>query len=424
MVIWRIFYNFTSDSKAHNMIQKSPPDMLSQCDLAFMASLNERDRRHFIATKAEQLKANGVSYRKFSKIMGTSTNTIRKSIKELQSGPDLPSGRIRREGGGRKREVLKHPEWTKAVVEIIEPHTAGLPQDESVVWISLNTKQIMDELKSRGIDISRYLVKQILGSLQLRERSFYKDLPMKDVKDRNEQFEQIALVRKAATDINIPIISADTKKKEMTGIFKRPGKALSKGKLKAFDHDFATFSEGQIVPHGIYDVTKNTGYMTIGTSHDTSKFFCENIERVWNEHLKSQYPEAGTIVILCDGGGSNSSSHKIVKQDLMDLADRLNMRLLVIHYPPYCSKFNPIEHRLFSQITRSWQGAPLMSVEDAAERARRTTTKAGLKVYVHINTDVYETKRKVDRFYSERLKRQVVFAPKLGKWNYLIKPNY
>lgn len=178
------------------------------------------------------------------------------------------------------------------------------------------------------------------------------------------------------------------------------------------------------IQNGIYDVTKNTGYMTIGTSHDTSKFFCKNIERVWNEHLKSQYPEARTIVILCDGGGSNSSSQKIVKQDLMDLVDRLNMRLLVIHYPPYCSKFNPIEHRLFSKITRSWQGAPLMSVEDAAERARRTTTKAGLKVYVHINTDVYETKRKVDRFYSERLKRQVVFAPKLGKWNYLIKPNY
>lgn len=424
MVIWRIFRNFMGDFKTHNMVQKSPPDMLSQCDLAFMASLNERDRRHFIATKAEQLKANGISYRKISKIMGISTHTIRKSIKELQSGPVLPSSRIRREGGGRKREVPQHPEWTKAVLEIIEPHTAGLPQNESVVWISLSIKQIIDELESRGHDISRYLVKQILGSLQLRERSFYKELPMKEVKDRNEQFEQIASVRKAATDINLPIISVDTKKKEMTGNFKRPGKALSKDKLIAFDHDFSTFGNGQIVPHGIYDVTTNTGYMTIGTSHDTSKFVCENIERVWNGHLRERYPDAGTIVILCDGGGSNSSSHKIVKQDLMDLADRLGIRLLVIHYPPYCSKFNPIEHRLFSQITRSWQGAPLMSVEEAAERARRTKTKAGLKVYVHINTDVYETKRKVDGSYSERLKRQVVFAPKLGKWNYLIKPNY
>lgn len=396
--------------------------MLSQCDLAFMAGLNERDRRLFIGTKAEQLKANGVSYRKISNNMGISTHTIRKSFKELRFGTDLPEGRVRHEGGGRKRDVPRHPEWTEAVKEIIEPHTAGLPQDEGVVWISLSIKQIMDELKSLGIDISRYLVKQILDSLHLRERSFYKELPMKEVKDRNEQFEQIASVRKAATDINIPVISVDTKKKEMAGNFKRPGKALSNGSPKAFDHDFATFSQGQIVPHGIYDVRANTGYMTIGTSHNTSKFACESIERVWNEHLRDLYPEAGTIVILCDGGGSNSSRHKIVKQDLMDLADRLGIRLLVTHYPPYCSKFNPIEHRLFSQITKSWQGAPLMSVEDAAERARRTTTKTGLKVKVHINTKVDETKRKVDASYYERLKRQVVFAPQLGKWNYLIKP--
>jgi len=219
--------------------------MLSQCDLAFMAGLNERDRRLFIGTKAEQLKANGVSYRKISNNMGISTHTIRKSFKELRFGTDLPEGRVRHEGGGRKRDVPRHPEWTEAVKEIIEPHTAGLPQDEGVVWISLSIKQIMDELKSLGIDISRYLVKQILDSLHLRERSFYKELPMKEVKDRNEQFEQIASVRKATTDINIPVISVDTKKKEMAGNFKRPGKALSNGSPKAFDHDFATFRKAQ-----------------------------------------------------------------------------------------------------------------------------------------------------------------------------------
>ena len=122
-------------------------------------------------------------------------------------------------------------------------------------------------------------------------------------------------------------------------------------------------------------MNKNVGYMTIETSHDNSRFVCANIERVWEKHLKDQYPDARTLVILCDGGGSDSSSHRIVKQDLMDLSDRLGIRLLVVHYPPYCSKFNPIEHRLFSQITRSWRGAPLMSVEQAADRAARTTTK-------------------------------------------------
>ncbi|MCQ2125853.1 MAG: ISAzo13 family transposase [Bacteroidaceae bacterium] len=168
---------------------------------------------------------------------------------------------------------------------------------------------------------------------------------------------------------------------EMLGNFKREGKALSTGRLKSLDHDFATFSDGQIFPHGIYDVTRNVGYMTLGISHDTSRFVCDNIARVWREHLREQYPDAHTLVILCDGGGSNSSSHIIVKQDLMNLADRLGIRLLVVHYPPYCSMFNPIEHRLFSQITRSWSGAPLMSLQNAAQRAAMTTTKTGFKSF-------------------------------------------
>lgn len=171
---------------------------------------------------------------------------------------------------------------------------------------------------------------------------------------------------------------------------------MALGQPKSFDHDFGTFSDCQIVPHGIYDVTKNVGYMTIGTSHDTSKFVCDNIERVWNQHLQAQYPAANTIVVLCDGGGSNASFHRIVKQDLMDLASKLDMNLLVMHYPPYCSKYNPIEHRLFSQITRSWSGAPLLSLEDAARRATETTTSKGLIVYVDINNKTYDIKRSID----------------------------
>ncbi len=162
--------------------------------------------------------------------------------------------------------------------------------------------------------------------------------------------------------------------------------------------------------------------MTLGISHDTSRFVCDYIARVWEQHLKWQYPDAHTLVILCDGGGSNSSAHRIVKQDLMDLANKLGIRLLVVHYPPYCSKFNPIEHRLFSQITRSWSGAPLMSLQNAADRAAMTTTKKGLKVHVHINSKTYDIKRPIDESYQKRLARQVVFAQELGKWNYLVEP--
>ena len=404
------------------MTKKAPPEVLSPSDLAYMSTLNERDRRWFLATKAADLKAQGFSYRKISKNMGTSTHTFQKGRQELLCGEGPGDGRIRKAGAGRRSTLPQHPEWTRAVVQIIEPHTAGLPQDENVVWISLNVTQIMNELAAIGYDISRYFVNQILDSLGLRERSFYKDLPMKDVKDRNEQFEKIDAIRKEATNVGLPIISIDTKKKEMLGNFKREGKALSTGRLKSLDHDFATFSDGQIVPHGIYDVTRNVGYMTLGISHDTSRFVCDNIARVWREHLREQYPDAHTLVILCDGGGSNSSSHRIVKQDLMNLADRLGIRLLVVHYPPYCSKFNPIEHRLFSQITRSWSGAPLMSLQNAAQRAAMTTTKTGLKVFIHVNSKSYDIMRPIDESYQKRLAQQVILAPELGKWNCLVKP--
>ena len=404
------------------MITKAPPEVLSPSDLAYMSTLNERDRRWFLATKAADLKAHGFSYRKVSKIMGTSTHTLQNGRQELLSGEGPGDGRIRRTGAGRKSVLPQHPEWTQAVVQIIEPHTAGLPQDENVVWISLSVTQIMNELSKAGYDISRYFIRQILDSLGLRERSFYKDLPMKDIKNRDEQFQRISSIREEAETVGLPIISIDTKKKEMLGNFKREGKAFSNGQPLAYDHDFSTFSDGQIVPHGIYDVTRNVGYMTLGISHDTSKFVCDNIARVWREYLKKQYPTAHTLVILCDGGGSNSSAHRIVKQDLMDLANKLGIRLLVVHYPPYCSKFNPIEHRLFSQITRSWSGAPLMSLQNAADRAAMTTTKKGLKVHVHINSKSYDIKRPIEESYQKRLARQVVFAPELGKWNYLIKP--
>ena len=404
------------------MITKAPPEVLSPSDLAYMSTLNERDRRWFLATKAADLKAHGLSYRKVSKIMGTSTHTLQNGRRELLSGEGPSDGRIRRTGAGRKSVLPQHPEWTQAVVQIIEPHTAGLPQDENVVWISLSVTQIMNELFEAGYDISRYFVRQILDSLGLRERSFYKELPMKEVKNRDEQFQRISSIREEAEAVGLPIISIDTKKKEMLGNFKREGKAFSNSQPLAYDHDFSTFSDGQIVPHGIYDVTRNVGYMTLGISHDTSKFVCDNIARVWREYLKEQYPTAHTLVILCDGGGSNSSEHRIVKQDLMDLANKLGIRLLVVHYPPYCSKFNPIEHRLFSQITRSWSGAPLMSLQNAADRAAMTTTKKGLKVHVHINSKTYDIKRPIEESYQKRLARQVVFAPELGKWNYLVKP--
>ena len=177
------------------------------------------------------------------------------------------------------------------------------------------------------------------------------------------------------------------------------------------------------MPHGIYDIARTTGYLSIGTCHDTSEFVCDNIERVWNNQLRQLYPDAGMLVVLCDGGGSNSSRHHIVKQDFMDLADRIGMKILVMHYPPYCSKFNPIEHRLFSQITRSWSEAPLYTAADACRRTADTVTRKELKVFAEIVDKAYETGREVRESFHDRLANQVVFDKALHNWNYLISPS-
>lgn len=399
------------------METKPSPDMSSPAILAFVSELDECQRRHYAAT----LAMSSMNIHEVTKNMRISKNTIYKGIAELKSGYRPPNGRVRRDGGGRKTLLSHHPEWLDALKVVIAPRTAGLPQDKDVVWVSMSIPRITEKMAEAGYGVSEYIVRQMLEQMGFRHRSFIKDLPMKDVEERDAQFQNIADIRERATEINLPIISMDTKKKELVGNFKRDGKVLAIGQPRSLDHDFATFSDGQIVPHGIYDVTKNVGYMTIGTSHDTSQFACDNIERIWNGHLKNQYPEANTMVILCDGGGSNSSSHRIVKQDLMRLASQLDMNLLVMHYPPYCSKHNPIEHRFFPHITHSWAGAPLLSVEDAAARAAETTTTKGLKVYVDINTKTYDIQRPIEASFEKDCKRRVIPMEVLSKWNYLIK---
>ena len=401
------------------MLTKAPPAVLTTQKKLFMSQLNECQKRQFLGTEALALGRRGVC--EVTQFFGVSKTTVYNSINEIKSGYSPEPGRIRRPGGGRKRLLDSHPEWFEAFNLVIGPRIAGLPQNEEVIWVSMSAPEFARKMADKGCEVSEYIVRQILEQLGFRRRSFTKDLPMKDVKDRDAQFLNIADLREKFAAIGIPVLSTDTKKKELVGNFKRDGKVLAIGHPKSLDHDFATFSDGQIVPHGIYDVTKNVGYMTIGTSHDTSKFVCDNIERVWNAHLKEQYPEANTIVILCDGGGSNSSSHRIVKQDLMKLAFRLDMNLLVMHYPPYCSKYNPIQHRLFSQITRSWSGVPLLSIEDAARRAAETTTSKGLTVYVDINTKTYDIQRPIDESYERERRRRIIPMDALPKWNYLVK---
>ena len=403
------------------MIPKYPPDEFVKATIEYMKTLDEYQRRIHLATLSLEYGRHGVAL--VCELFGVSKTTVYKGIQELNIGYKPDNDCVRRCGGGRKKTLDKRPDMKEQIIAAIEANTAGLPQDDTVRWLAISITGLLAVLHDSGIDTSRYIVQQVLDELGYRRRSFKKDLPMKTVEGRDEQFNKIGAVRKECQENGIPVFSIDTKKKELIGNFKRSGQVICQGKPKAFDHDFATFADGQLVPYGIYDTQENNGYLVLGQDHDTSQFACDNFELVWNLHLREKYPHADTIVILCDGGGSNSSSHRIVKQDFMALAERIGMTIIVMHYPPYCSKFNPIEHKLFAHISRSWSGAPLMSLKDAKERAERTTTSKGLTVHVNVNERIYETGRKVNEQYSEDVRRRIVFDAQLPKWNYKILPS-
>lgn len=387
--------------------------------MKYMSQLNEKLKRRFLATKAVPLGRHGVTW--VAEASGVNRDTIYKGIHELKADEQTPKGRVRKPGGGKKRLLDKEPVLLEVFDDIVEAHTAGLPQDDSVRWVSLTIPQIRGIFKERGIDISDYHVRQMVAVRGFKKRSFVKSRTLKDDKDRDAQFRKINSLTEQCLSQGIPVLSIDTKKHEMIGNFKRSGKVICKGHPKALDHDFLSFADGKIVPHVIYDIAANTGYLTIGTSHDTAKFVCDNIARVWTEHLQWQYPDADTVCLLCDGGGANSCLHHIFKQELMRLARTIGMNILVIHYPPYCSKYNPIEHRMFAPITRSWSGAPLLSVEMARQRAASTKTSKGLKVYATINDKSYETKTPIEATFESDKQKYIIFDDCMPKWNYLVK---
>ncbi len=392
-------------------------EVFSETELTFMKQLDEHQYRLFCASRAISLGTHGVAA--VCAAISISKNTVYRGIHELKANVMPPKGRVRVPGGGRKSTLDKHPELLAMFDDIVQNNTAGLPQDDTVTWLDLTAKQIQQKFKEH--EISLYIVRKMIKLRGFKKRSFHKTKTLKDVKDRDAQFKRIMATRLHCILHGIPILSVDTKKKEMLGNFKRAGKVFSQGKLAAFDHDFNSFSDGTIIPHGIYDVERNVGYITIGNSHDTAQFVCDNIARVWKEYLQWEYPDATAICILCDGGGSNSASHHIFKQELMRLAASLGVDIIMAHYPPYCSKFNPIEHNLFAHITRAWSGVPLLSAEYACKKANETTTSKGLVVNASINTNVYQTQRTLDDSYMSERQKRIIFDELLPKWNYIVR---
>jgi hypothetical protein len=391
-------------------IEKQMQEMFSR--------LSEKDKRLYAGVEALKFSYGGISY--IAQLFACSRNTILRGIIELGAKETIPRKRDRKGGGGRKLVIEKQADINDVFLSVLKEHTAGDPMDEKVKWTNLTKADIAAELVKKGFKVSRNIVKKLLKKHDYVKRKPFKNIAAGSHVNRNAQFERIAELRTSYEAAGNPVVSVDSKKKELIGNLSRDGKIYTTETIEVFDHDFPSLAEGVAIPHTVYDTVQNKAYVTIGTSRDTSEFACDSIRQWWNNHGRLLYPCAISILMLMDGGGSNSSRHYIFKQDLQALVDELGIDIRVAHYPPYTSKWNPIEHRVFPHITRTLQGMVLTSHQITKELIERATTKTGLSVVACILNKVYETKRKVAAGFKESMR--ILFDNILGQWNYVATP--
>ena len=383
-------------------------------------SLSEKDRRRYAAAEAIKLGYGGVAY--IARLFECSRESVDHGIRELDQLADDPvAGRIRRPGAGRKRFEEKQPEVIQQVQTVIQQRTAGDPMRDNVTWTDLSPAEITSQLELDFETLTTpSIVRRILGTLNYRLRKIAKVLPGKESLSRDEQFLRIAELKEDFLALGLPVISMDTKKKEFLGNLYRNGRVYTTEAIKAFDHDFPSWANGVIIPHGFYDVARNEGYLHLGLSHDTSEFACDSLRLYWKQDGSRLYPHARKLLLLCDGGGSNGSRTHIFKQDLQHLVNEIGITVRVAHYPAYCSKYNPIERRLFSHVTRACQGVLFDTLATVRSLIEKTRTKAGLSATVRVIEKIYETGRKASEEFKNNMPIQ--FDDILPNWNYQVVP--
>jgi len=306
---------------------------------------------------------------------------------------------------------------------VISNHTAGCPV-KGIRWTYLSIEEIRQKLLDKGVPVCREVVYRLLGQAGLGRRKMAKQLAMKTVEGRNEQFGRIHRLKQYYISRGYPVLSIDVKKKEYLGAFYRPGRVYSTSALPCYDHDFNSFSAGKIVPLGIFDLGRNEGHLFIGTSGDTAEFNAECLRRWWNGHGKSIYNKDDPMLILCDGGGSNGSRNNLFKAEIQKLANEAGLKFRMAHYPSYCSKYNPIEHRFFPAVTRAWSGVMLDSAKTAKKlvNERGAQLKSEMRIVAHIVQRTFLTGKKLDYgFWNDC---NINFDSILPKWNYRICPIY
>lgn len=393
-------------------------DAVARKTASLWPHLDERQRRLVLGAEARELGRGGVKLVAAS--AGVSPDTVAKGLRELESGA-APTGRVRRAGGGRKPLTATDPGLMRALEALVAPVTRGDPMS-ALRWTSKSTRTLAEELTAQGHRVSASTVGQLLhqagyslqANVKVREGSAHED--------RDAQFrylnEQVADHQQA----DAPVVSVDTKKKELVGDYKNNGQEwMPQGQPERVQvHDFPDPKVGKAIPYGIYDVAANTGWVSVGQDHDTSAFAVATLRRWWASVGQIAYPTADRLLICADGGGSNGYRVRAWKTELAALATETGLAITVCHLPPGTSKWNKIEHRLFSHISMNWRGRPLTSHQVVVDLIGATTTRTGLQVHAELDPDVYQTKVKIDDAHmaSIALDRHDFH----GEWNYTLRP--
>jgi len=382
--------------------------------------LDERTRRLMAANEAIALGYGGVSL--VRRACGLSRKAISKGIQEIEQGVAPLPGRIRRPGGGRKPITVSDPRLVETLEEMIDYQTRGDPESP-LRWICKSTRAIAEELERQRHPVSHMKVAQLLHDLDYSLQSNRKTEEGQDHPDRDAQFRHINAAVKRCLAQGTPVISVDTKKKELIGNYDNPGRQwlAAKKPIKVAGHDFPTPDVPRAYPYGIYDIGRNSGFVNVGTDHDTGEFAVASIRGWWRHEGKRLYPTATTILITADAGGSNGWRLRLWKLELQKFANATGLSLSICHFPPGTSKWNKVEHRLFSFISSNWRGEPLCDYETIVNLIAHTTTAKGLKVTCRLDRRIYPTGRKVS---NEEMKRINLQPDKFhGEWNYIIRPN-
>ena len=366
------------------------PPFDEQTFLRFFRTLDERQARLGAAERALALGRGGIAH--LARVTGLARRTIRKGIAELRSGAPLDGGRIRRPGGGRKRVEAVDPAVVPALEEEVEAATAGSPMD-ALRWTSKSKAKLAGALAARGHRVSPNTVGRLLRALGYSLQANRKDKEGPAPPERDAQFRYLNAQNRAFLERGQPVISVDTKKKELVGDFKNAGRTWRPAgePVRVNVHDFPSQSRGQAIPYGVYDVGQNRGFVNVGTSHDPPDFAVERVRLWWAHEGRERYPAADALLLLADGGGSTGARSRLWKARLQELADELRIPITVGHLPPGTSTWNKIAHRLFAYISIHWRGQPLVDYETVVSLIGTTTTTAGLTVTARLDLDDYPT---------------------------------